>query len=53
MKKKDTINAAEPAAALLSEDVRKSGLLAQVMKLSQPDKAALVEYLKRCQGTGS
>ena len=47
MKKKDTINAAEPAAALLSEDVRKSGLLAQVMKLSQPDKAALVEYLNK------
>ena len=47
MKKKDTINAAEPAAALLSEDVRKSGLLAQVMKLSQPDKVALVKYLNK------
>ena len=47
MKKKDTMIAAEPAAALLSEDVRKSGLLAQVMKLSQSDKVALVKYLNK------
>ena len=47
MKEKDTMTAAEPAAALLSEDVRKSGLLAQVMKLSQPDKVALVKYLNK------
>ena len=47
MKEKDMMIAAEPAAALLSEDVRKSGLLAQVMKLSQPDKVALVKYLNK------
>jgi hypothetical protein len=47
MKEKDTMTAAEPAAALLSEDVRKSGLLAQVMKLSRPDKVALVKYLNK------
>lgn len=47
MKEKDTMIAAEPAAALLSEGVRKSGLLAQVMKLSQPDKVALVKYLNK------
>ena len=39
--------ASEPAAALLSEDVRRSGLLSQVMKLSQPDKVALVRYLRQ------
>lgn len=35
----------EPAATMLSEEVRKSGLLSQVMKLSQPDKVALIKYL--------
>ena len=39
------LKASEPAAALLSEEVRSSGLLSQVMKLSQPDKVALIEYL--------
>ena len=28
----------EPAAAILSEEVRKSGLLSQVLSLSQSDK---------------
>ena len=32
---------------LLSENVRKSGLLSQVMKLSQPDKVALIAYLSK------
>ena len=41
-----TMKVSEPAAALLSEEVRKSGLLGQVMKLSQPDKEALIMYLK-------
>lgn len=35
----------EPAATMLSEEVRRSGLLSQVMKLSQPDKVALIKYL--------
>lgn len=46
-KENDVMIAAEPAAALLSEDVRKSGLLGQVMKLSQPDKVALMAYLSK------
>lgn len=37
----------EPAAALLSEEVRTGGLLSQVMKLSQSDKVALVRYLNQ------
>lgn len=41
-----TMKVSEPPAALLSEEVRKSGLLGQVMKLSQPDKEALIMYLK-------
>ena len=41
-----TMKVSEPALALLSEEVRKSGLLGQVMKLSQPDKEALIRYLK-------
>ena len=41
-----TMKVSEPALALLSEEVRKSGLLGQVMKLSQPDKEALIMYLK-------
>lgn len=47
MEKKDKMTVSEPAAALLSEDVRRSGLLNQVMKLSQPDKIALIRYLRQ------
>ena len=47
MEENDVMIAAEPAAALLSEEVRRSGILSQVMKLSQPDKVALIAYLKR------
>ena len=47
MEENDIMIAAEPAAALLSENVRKSGLLSQVMKLSQPDKVALIAYLSK------
>ena len=39
--------AAEPAAALLSEEVSRSGLLGQVMRLSNPDKVALIRYLNQ------
>ena len=45
MEENDVMLAAEPAAALLSEEVRRSGILSQVMKLSQPDKVALIAYL--------
>ena len=41
----------EPAAAILSEEVRKSGLLSQVLSLSQSDKVALVKYLRQETGT--
>ena len=41
------MTAAEPAAAMLSESVRQTGLLGQVMALSPKDKAALVSYLKK------
>ena len=47
LEENDIMIAAEPAAALLSESVRKSGLLSQVMKLSQPDKVALIAYLSK------
>ena len=47
MEENDIMIAAEPATALLSESVRKSGLLSQVMKLSQSDKVALVRYLNQ------
>ena len=47
MEENDVMIAAEPAAALLSEEVRRSGILSQVMKLSQPDKVALIAYLKK------
>lgn len=47
MKEDNILNASEPAAALLSEEVRRSGLLSQVMKLSQPDKVALIRYLNK------
>ena len=46
MEENDVMIAAEPAAALLSEEVRRSGILSQVMKLSQPDKVALIAYLR-------
>ena len=42
-----TMMATEPAAATLSESVRQTGLLGQVMALSRKDKAALVSYLKK------
>ena len=42
MEDKDIMNASEPAAALLSEDVRRSGLLGRIMGLSKPDKVALM-----------
>lgn len=38
---------AEPAVAAWSESVSGSGLLGQVMKLSRPDKVALIKYLKK------
>ena len=37
----------EPVAGLMSEEMTRSGLLSQVMNLSQPDKVALVEYLNK------
>ena len=47
MEEDNIMIAAEPAAALLSEEVRRSGILSQVMKLSQPDKVALIAYLRK------
>lgn len=47
MEDNDVLKAAEPAAAMLSEEVRRSGLLSRVMKLSQPDKVALIAYLRK------
>ena len=47
MEDKDIMNASEPAAALLSEDVRRSGLLGRIMGLSKPDKVALMNYLRQ------
>ncbi len=46
MEDKEMTIATEPAAAFLTEEVRKSGLLSQVMNLSQTDKEALVRYLR-------
>ena len=39
--------AAEPAVGVLSENFSKSGVLRQVMKLSRPDKVALVRCLEK------
>lgn len=47
MEEKDILKASEPAAALLSEEVRRSSLLSQIMNLSQPDKVALIKYLRQ------
>ena len=47
MEDKELTTVSEPGAAMLSEDVRKSGLLSQIMKLSQPDKVALIRYLNQ------
>ena len=47
MKNNEILKASEPAVTLLSEEVRSSGLLSQVMKLSQPDKVALIKYLRQ------
>ena len=51
MEDKDVTMASEPAAAVLTEEVRQSGLLSQVMKLSQSDKVALIKYLRLETGT--
>ena len=37
---------AEPAAAALSENVTRGGLLGQLTRLSRTDKVALIKYLK-------
>ena len=47
MKDKESMTVAEPVAATLSESVRSSGLLGQVMSLSQLDKKALIKYLRK------
>ena len=47
MKDKESMTVSEPVAATLSESVRRSGLLSQVMSLSQPDKKALIRYLRK------
>lgn len=47
MKENDVMIASEPAPALLSEEGRRSGVLSQIMKLSQPDKVALIAYLRK------
>ena len=47
MTDKESMTVSEPVAATLSESVRRSGLLSQVMSLSQPDKKALIRYLKK------
>ena len=39
--------ASEPAVAMLSDSITKTGLLSQVMKLSQSDKKALIAYLQK------
>ena len=42
-----SVMAAEPSAAVtLSDSVRQTGLLGQVMSLSRTDKEALIRYLK-------
>ncbi len=47
MEDENTFLANEPAAAAISEEVRKSGLLNKVVRLSQSDKIALIDYLQR------
>ena len=47
MEDNDVMMASEPAAVVLSESVRKTGLLSQVMKLSPSDKKALIAYLQK------
>jgi hypothetical protein len=47
MEENDVMIASEPAAALLSEEARRSGILSQIMKLSRPDKVALIAYLRK------
>jgi hypothetical protein len=46
MEENDVMMVSEPLAATLSESVSRSGLLGQVMRLSRPDKIALIAYLK-------
>lgn len=41
-----SVMAAAPSAAMLSDSVRQTGLLGQVMSLSHTDKEALIRYLK-------
>ena len=47
MEDKELTTVSEPAAAMLSEDVRKSGLLSQVMKLSQPDELGRIKLTSK------
>lgn len=47
MEDKDRQMVNEPVAATLSESFKSSGLFGQVMKLSRPDKVALIKYLKQ------
>jgi hypothetical protein len=47
MEDNDLMTIAEPASALLSEGMRKNGILSQVMKLSRPEKVALIAYLTK------
>ena len=47
MEDNEILIASEPAVALLTEEVRRSGLLSQVMNLSQSDKVALIKYLRQ------
>ena len=51
MEDKDMTYVAEPAAAVLTEEVRRSGLLSQVMGLSQTEKVALIRYLRQNTNT--
>lgn len=46
MEDDSTFLAQEPVAATISEEVRKSGLLSKIVRLSQSDKIALIDYLK-------
>ena len=52
MEDNDKMIVSEPAPAMLSESVRQSGLLNQVMNLSQPDKVALIRYLQQDTESG-
>lgn len=47
MENENVTMASEPAVAMMSESITKTGLLSQVMKLSQSDKKALIAYLQK------